>query len=189
VAGAAALVREAHPNWSPAEVMSALRLTAYEGGTEEDGITPWNPDDVGNGRVDLTQATRAGLVMNETYAHFRDADPVSGGDPKTLNLPAVRDSNCATGCRWIRTLHSGLSTSSTWEVTAFDTPNATISVSPMTFMLAPRGSAGDSVELTIIAHPRTTTPVNIGFSEVVLRSSSDPSLPPEHITVAIQYPH
>ncbi len=187
VAGAAALVREVHPNWSPAEVMSALRLTAYEGGTQENGITPWNPDDVGNGRVDLNKATLAGLVMDESYAHFRDADPTSGGDPRTLNLPAVRNSQCTTACTWTRTVRNGLSRESSWTVTLFDAPNAAISVSPMTFTLAPRGTPGDAQILTITARP-TTSGGALGFGEISFRSTSDSEMPSEHITVAVQSP-
>ncbi len=188
VAGAAALVREAHPEWTAAEVMSALRLTAFESGTEEDGSIPWNPDDVGNGRVDLAQATRAGLVMDETYAHFRDANPATGGDPKTLNLPSVRNTSCGASCTWMRVVRNGSTSSTTWNATTFDTPYAAIAISPTTFTLAPRGSPGDTQILTITARS-TSTGNNLGFGNILLRSSSDPSLPSEHITVAAQHHH
>jgi hypothetical protein len=195
VAGAAALVREAHPDWSALEVMSALRLTAATRGTKENGSTPWDADDVGNGRVDLTQATRAALVMDESIIHFVQADPAIGGDPKTLNLPAVRNTHCTPRCSWTRQLRNGVSTPVTWTVTSFDTPNAAISVSPMTFTLLPRGTRRDSFprdfidsqRITITAIPHSTIPGAVEFGSIVLHATSgDGSIPDEHITVAVQ---
>jgi subtilisin family serine protease len=86
-AGSAALVRAVHGDWTVEEVKSALMMTSFNGGTKEDGTTPWDADDVGTGRVDLTKAALAGLVMDETTQHFIDANPNAGGDPKTLNVP------------------------------------------------------------------------------------------------------
>jgi subtilisin family serine protease len=80
--GSAALVRAVHADWTVLEVRSALMMTAFNGGTKEDGTTPWDADDVGTGRVDLTKAALAGLVMNETTQHFIDANPNTGGDPR-----------------------------------------------------------------------------------------------------------
>ena len=109
-AGAAALVRAAQPSWTPIEVKSALMLTAVTTGTKEDGVTPWNADDVGSGRVDLTRAARAGFVMNETVANFLAANPSGGSiNLKTLNLPAVRNVGLSAGTPtyvWTRVLRN-----------------------------------------------------------------------------------
>ena len=78
-AGAAALVRALHPDWTPAQVQSALMTTAFQspdGGKEvqpvvkEDHLTPADPFDIGAGRVDLTRAGRAALLFNETAAGY-----------------------------------------------------------------------------------------------------------------------
>ncbi len=201
LAGAMALVRGAHSEWSPAELMSALRLTAYSGsgssprrGTQEDGATPWNPDDVGNGRVDLSKAALATIVMDETYAHFVAANPaLAGGDPKTLNLPAVRNTNCLVSCSWTRTLKSALYTRAEWSlqsitdaVTADGVTVAHISLSPVRGTLEARGAfgGGDTQVITITATPTTATLGDIGFADIVLQSDM-PGAPPEHITVAV----
>ncbi len=58
--GSAALVRAVHPDWTVSETRSALMMTSFNGGTKEDGTTPWDADDVGSGRLDLTKAALAG---------------------------------------------------------------------------------------------------------------------------------
>ena len=98
LAGSAALVRALQPTWLPSEVKSALMMTSFNGGFKENGTTPWDPDDVGTGRVDLNQVAKAGLVMNETFANYLAANPATGGDPRTLNIPSVRDMNCTPNC-------------------------------------------------------------------------------------------
>ena len=48
--GSAALVRAVHSDWTVREVKSAMMMTSFNGGTKEDGTTPWDADDVGNGQ-------------------------------------------------------------------------------------------------------------------------------------------
>ena len=51
VAGAFALLKQAHPDWSPAMAKSALMTTAYQDVTKEDGVTPADPFDMGAGHM------------------------------------------------------------------------------------------------------------------------------------------
>jgi subtilisin family serine protease len=180
VAGAAALIREIHPDWTVAEVKSALMTTAFQTGFQEDGITPWTADQVGSGRVDLTKAAKAGLTLDETYQRFVDANP-SGGTValKDLNIPSVRNANCQTSCTWTRTVKNQLSTSGSWNATATGTGFG-LTVSPATFTLAP----GATQELTITATP-TGTLSNVAFGQVNLVEASGQS-PDQHITAAVK---
>lgn len=69
--GSAALVKAAHPDWTPGQIKSALMMTAKQDGvTKEDGVTPADAFDYGSGRVDLTQAHRARVTISETGANF-----------------------------------------------------------------------------------------------------------------------
>lgn len=52
VAGLMALIDQAHPDWSPAAVKSALMTTAYSDVLKEDGVTRADPFDMGAGHVD-----------------------------------------------------------------------------------------------------------------------------------------
>ncbi|WP_158681546.1 S8 family serine peptidase [Microbulbifer pacificus] len=110
VAGALTLVRQAHPDWTPAEVQSALLMTAAQ--TVREPIDAWHDPRpahtyrAGAGRVDVAAAVEAGLVMDETAANFEFANPKNGGDVKQLNLPQLVDNDCRRNCSWIRTVRA-----------------------------------------------------------------------------------
>jgi hypothetical protein len=189
-AGAMALVRSIRPAWTPAEVKSAVMMTAKKEGTKEDRVTPWDPDDVGSGRVDLTKAARAGLVMNETTSNFLNADPATGGDVKTLNLPAMRNMQCAPHCTWTRTVRNTRTTPTSWNASAMAiTPGFNLTVSPANFSFT--GNLGETQELTITAVPTSVLTGPVAFGEVVLSQSAptgvgEPTAPDARMTVAIK---
>jgi hypothetical protein len=137
-AGAGALLVALNPTWSPAEVRSALALTANPDGlVKEDGATPADWFDIGSGLLDLHAAGNIGLVMDETYDNFVDANPDIGGDPKTLNLPAFLNYNCTGECSWTRTVTSVAQDPVTYTA-AVDVPTGmTITVEPASFTIDP----------------------------------------------------
>lgn len=200
IAGAAALLRAAHPDWTPAEVKSALMLTAFNGGHKEDLTTPWDADDVGNGRVDLTKAARTGIVMDETYANFVAANPASSGDPRTLNVPSMRDMDCNGTCNWTRTVRNAFVvagpadrvfadgfdgaaavTPTNWTATGNGAAGLTIDVSPSSFTL---DGTNTTQALTITATP-TTTLSDVTFGDIVLHETGGLA-PDVHMTVAVK---
>jgi subtilisin family serine protease len=113
IAGMAALIIEAQPNWSPAAIKSALMTTAYqEGVTKEDGSTPADPFDFGAGHAAPNSAVDPGLIYDATTndyyaflcgsgnADFVEADFFSGAcnalenagfpiDSSDLNLASI----------------------------------------------------------------------------------------------------
>ncbi|HEX6832496.1 MAG TPA: S8 family serine peptidase, partial [Rudaea sp.] len=125
VAGSMALLRQAHPDWTPAQVQSALQMTAARtvmyGATQYTDAKPAGTYRAGSGRVDVLAAVNAGLVMDESAANFGWANPHAGGDVKQLNLPQLVDSHCRDVCTWIRT------------VTATRDGSWTVSADPWTF--------------------------------------------------------
>jgi hypothetical protein len=192
-AGSAVLVRGVHSDWTVSEVKSAMMMTSFNGGTKEDGTTPWDADDVGNGRIDLTKAALAGLVMDETTQHYLDANPNTGGDPKTLNLPHVRNMDCTPSCTFTRTVRNTLTSATSWTATGNAiTPGFTVDVSPSSFSFT--GGLGETQELTITVTPNTNLTSAVAFGEVVLHAGANggdaPSgviiVPDERITVAIK---
>lgn len=70
VTGTAALVKSAHPNWSPAAIRSALMTTAYTKDTNSEyflsgGSTkPSDPFDIGAGHINPRKAIDPGLVYD-----------------------------------------------------------------------------------------------------------------------------
>jgi subtilisin family serine protease len=197
VAGSAALVRAVHPGWSPSEVKSALMLTASEGGTVENGTTPWTPDEVGSGRVDLTKAALAGFVLDETQARYRAADPATGGDPGTLNLASLRDvggCDAPAPCSWTRTLRDALPLPSSWTVSVDAPAGLDVAVDPPSFSFDGSGASADTVfrsgfdaEVTqTIAMTATTDPSLAGpqFADIVFHEANGLA-PDAHMPVAV----
>ena len=87
-AGASALVKAAHPNWTPAMIKSALMTSAAQGVVKEDGTTPATPFDDGSGSIRVNRAINPTAVLDETYADF----VASAGDPLhriNLNIASV----------------------------------------------------------------------------------------------------
>lgn len=195
ITGAAALVRQAHPDWSPMEVKSALQMTASKAGLKDDGTTPWDWDDVGSGRVDLTGAALAGLVLDETIQNFLDANPAAGGDVRTLNLPSVRDVACDPQCTWTRTVQAGQNFPTAWTVGGqgvdFD-----VQITPAEFELAERDVMfRDGAESVAALPSRSEQTVEITVSNVTagdirfgeINFTEDGGLAPEvHMTIAVQ---
>ncbi|CAL5197767.1 unnamed protein product [Lathyrus oleraceus] len=76
VSGLAALIKSAHPEWSPAAVRSALMTTAYtaykDGKNLQDSATgkPSTPFDHGSGHVDPIAALDPGLVYDLTVDDY-----------------------------------------------------------------------------------------------------------------------
>ncbi|MBW8184350.1 S8 family serine peptidase [Shewanella nanhaiensis] len=119
-AGAGAIVSAAQPAWSPYAVRSAMMMTSVNSSVlKEDGVTPADPFDMGAGRIDLARAIEVDLVLDETPLNFWNANPETGGDPKTLNIASMQDGKCVGSCEWTRTftntakhtVHVDLSTS------------------------------------------------------------------------------
>jgi subtilisin family serine protease len=127
VAGAMALLRQANPTWTASEVQSALSMTA-------DNVVKYHrlndaSDDLGDaeiyragtGRINLENAVKSGLIMDETAENFMSADPTNGGTPHKLNMPNLVNFSCAPECQWIRTVKA--TQDGTWSVSHDDVIN------------------------------------------------------------------
>jgi len=93
VAGAAAVVRQAWPSWTPAEVKAALMTTADPVVTAGGALAPATVQ--GAGRLDLGRAVDPGLLVTPpSFALSRGPDPsapaAGPGDPVTLTIRDVR---------------------------------------------------------------------------------------------------
>jgi len=146
LAGSATLVRALHPDWTPAEVQSALMTTALDSGIrKEDGVRPADSFDMGAGRIDLSKAGRAGFVLDEQGPNYLAANPKAGGDPTALNLASITSSDCVGICTWTRTLRGTVAGS--WTVRTSGPRALKLTVSPSRFTLA----AGATQRVTITA--------------------------------------
>ena len=127
-AGISALLKAAHPGWSPAMIKSALMTTADRGVVQEDGTTPASPFQAGSGSIRANRALYATIVFDETYANFvaSASNPLRRID---LNLPSV---NAPTMSGLITTMRTAINVSGKGqqlEVTTEAAPGVQIFVS------------------------------------------------------------
>ncbi|WOX04030.1 S8 family serine peptidase [Microbulbifer pacificus] len=134
VTGALALMTQAHPDWTPAEIQSALQLTAvaevWDPARNEKAST-WA---TGSGRLDVAAALDAQLIMDVPVEQYLEANPANGGNAGGLNTPYMIDMNCRLSCTWIRTVEATVD--GTWNISS-KTGEASVKLSatPATFSL------------------------------------------------------
>ncbi len=155
LAGAAALLRSAQPTWTVQEVKSAIQLTASPVGRKENETTPWDADDIGNGRIDLGKAARSGLVMNETFANFVAANPTSGNPNliRQLNLPSLRHITIAGSYVFSRTFRNAYGKAATWTAVTSGAPlGTTVTASPSSFTFGNDPLQTQTVLITVVVN-------------------------------------
>ncbi|SHI06329.1 S8 family serine peptidase [Ferrimonas marina] len=153
VAGAMALLKNAHPTWTPAEIQSALTTTASKvavQGDEYGNTAPVSFDDAGAGVINVDRAAMATLVQDESVDNYRAANPHSGGDVRHLNTPYLVDRECQGSCSWFRTFtatESGSWTVSSEEVDYTGASLMSLEFTPAYFSL----EAGESQRVMVTA--------------------------------------
>jgi minor extracellular serine protease Vpr len=115
VAGSSALLRQMHPDWTPAMVKGALVGTA----TRDTRLRTTNPQNIGAGVINLAAATATKAVLQPATLSFRKIEPESG-QSKTIAV----------------TLTNVSSSTQTFTATAAVTANATVSAAPLGAVLA-----------------------------------------------------
>lgn len=135
VAGAAALLRDLQPTWTPGQIKSALMLTATGAVVKEDGSTPADPFDVGSGRIDLHKAAHAGLLIDETGANFVSM----AGRLWDANYPSLYVPNLLGTISVTRTLKNTRPGRRTWTTRVTAPSDLKVKV-PGTFDIARNGS-------------------------------------------------
>ncbi len=97
LAGSAAVVRWLHPDWSAAEVRSAIVNTADQGVLKKSTSTALEPDVniIGAGRENLFSAVNATVALNPVSVSF-GAVPSGSGQTSTFDLTLTNLSGSAT---------------------------------------------------------------------------------------------
>ena len=150
MAGAAALVRAVHTDWSVAQVASALETTATAELAKDYDGTVTTPHERGAGRPRLGDAVNAGLFLDVSGAQFTSANPATGGNPKNLNLSSLVDASCQGSCSFSRTLTDQMGGGS-WTATAVNFPaGVQVSITPATFTLTNHAAKTVSVSVNLL---------------------------------------
>jgi subtilisin family serine protease len=174
VAGALALLDQAHPDWSPAMAKSALMTTAYQDVTKEDGSTPADPFDMGAGHMNpggkaiKGSAFQPGLVYDAGFTDYLgflcDAAPEIFTDPAAtcasladagvpteavdLNLPSIGVSQLPGSQTITRTVTSVAPGWRTFTASVDAPEGYSVSVSPSSLRLKSGQSATFEVTIT-----------------------------------------
>lgn len=136
VAGAAALLIQARPEWSPGRIKSALMTSAVTRRLVDDDLTPFDPFDAGAGRVQLQRALDPGLTFDVPVADYVAHE----NDLWSVNLPSVfLPADAPDQVVVTRRPRSELGASATWQINVTAPPDVSI-MAPASIALAPGSS-------------------------------------------------
>ncbi len=171
VAGIAALIKEAHPDWSPAAIKSALMTTAYQSVTLSDGSTQAIPFDFGSGHIDPNEAHDPGLVYDITADEY-DAFSCGVGspdvaqarcdeletnafsfEPADLNQPSVSVSQMVATRTVTRRVTNVGDSSETFSADIVNPSGIDVQVTPPSLTVGPGDSATYDVTMTYQSGP------------------------------------
>lgn len=169
VAGLYALVKQAHPDWSPAAARSAIMTTADTKVTSDDRKTQATPFEMGAGEIDPGKVDHKGSVFNPglvydaglfDYAGFTcgadlgvftpgSCDFLAGlgipFDASDLNLPSIGVAELAGSQTVVRTVTNVSDDTVTYRAKVKDLDGYDATVTPNKFTIAP----GDSVTFEV----------------------------------------
>ncbi len=168
VAGSAALLKQAHPTWSPAMIKSAL-MTTTSGVKLANGSPDPNRFGYGAGHLNPNPAADPGLVYDVStadYARFLcglNLTPPSGVGtcaslgtitPSNLNLASLT-ANSVLGTVTLNRRVTNVSAATSTYVASWTLPGYSVVVNPTSLTIAPGASANYTVALT-----KTSAPIN-----------------------------
>jgi subtilase family protein/fibronectin type III domain protein/PA domain-containing protein len=152
IAGLGALLTEAHRDWSPAVMRSALATTADA--LSRPGLNA--PFNTGSGQVRPNLAVDPGLVYDAGFADFlsflkgqgligNNVPPIDASD---LNLPSLAVGDLAGAQTLRRTVTNVGGSSATYTATVVAPAGFTVNVNPASFAVAPGGRQSFDVTIT-----------------------------------------
>jgi subtilisin family serine protease len=163
VAGSFALLKELHPDWSPAMAKSALMTTARQDVFKEDGSTDADPFDMGAGHIVPTSAADPGLVYDAGFFDYIDFLCGAGSgcffgstgiDPSDLNLASISIGELAGFQTITRTLTDvGGGGSGSYEVSVAAPTGIVVVVDPTSLTFGPGESKSYTVTFTTTSAP------------------------------------
>ncbi len=126
VAGAAILLRQLYPGWSPAEIKSALMSTAKYVDIYTDEGFPAQPLDMGAGRLDVAAATDPGVILDPPSLSF---SLVTTGTVKPIAVNVTSVATVAESYA-LTTLYTGDSFTETTELPGFSISPTVLALNP-----------------------------------------------------------
>ncbi len=161
-AGISALVKAAHPAWTPGQIKSALMTSSVQDVLDTDG-TPADPWDRGAGSLRANRAVSPTVTFDVSAADYMASasDPLNRVD---LNLPSINANPLAGALKTYRTAQNVSGRTQTFDVKVTTVDGLQISVSPARFTLKPNARQ----KLTIVIDG-TATPDGFHFAQLTVR--------------------
>jgi hypothetical protein len=171
-AGVSALVKSAHPDWTPEEIKSALMTSAVQTVVKEDGVTPATPFDDGAGSIRADRAVNPTVVFDENFADFVAAgkDPLHRVD---LNLASVDATTMSGSITTQRTATNVSGRAQTLDVEITQPAGVTITVGKKNNPVHVPRDGTETFSITIDA-PGVANGQYFGSIKLVPRSGSNP---------------
>jgi len=174
IAGLGALLTQAHPDWSPALIKSAIMTTSHQDVVDNDRVSPADPFDMGAGHVDpggeWTKGSMsqpglgydAGLFEYAAYTCGEDFGVFTSGscaflesigvpsDPSDLNLASIAVADLPGSQTVVRTVTSVANEKGwrTYNVSVDPPAGFAVTVSPSSFSLKSGDTATYAVTIT-----------------------------------------
>ncbi|HQX88393.1 MAG TPA: S8 family serine peptidase, partial [Ornithinibacter sp.] len=164
LAGASALVKAAHPTWTPGQIKSALMTSSTQDVLKEDGVTPADPFDRGAGSMRVDAAVAAVATISETPENLFG---IAAMDRVDLNLPSIQASPLPGAITTQRTLTNTTTRDQPFKASATGAKGLKVSVSPSSFSVPAGGTR--TITITIDG---TAAPDGWAFGQVTLTSTN-----------------
>jgi uncharacterized repeat protein (TIGR01451 family) len=159
VAGAAALMRQLHPDWTVAQIKTALTSTAVRSLVKEDLTTPADPFDMGAGRIDLAAASQAGATFAQS---------------------SFANDDCFAGCVFSNTITNVSGQTSTWHASAHSDSGLVVTFNQTEATLAD----GETMDFEFQVDGRTVVPNQWHFAWIIW-SESEGNAPDAYLPLAV----
>ena len=161
VAGVGALLVQAHRDWTPAMIRSALMTTGDQDVRKQDRTTPADPFDFGGGHIRPTPASDPGLVydagLGDYVSFLCGADAVADttcatfgvqpADPSDLNLASIGVEGLA-GTQSVTRRVTNVGPAGIYVPSVVAPPGVDVAVSPLQLDLAAGATAPYTVTFT-----------------------------------------
>jgi hypothetical protein len=175
-AGVSALVKAAHPTWTPGQIKSALMTSSIQDVLKPDGVTPADPFNTGAGSIRADRAISPTLTFDVSAAQYAafGSDPLHRIDANTPSVNAPTMSGSLTTTRTARNVSGALQT---FTVHTVAPAGGSITVKPSSFSIP----AGKTKLLTITINGEGLAADQQYFGSITLdaasASANDVSIP------------
>jgi len=154
IAGVAALIRQAHPDWSPATIKSALMTTSRQDISTSGNIADASPFDFGAGHIVPNSAIEPGLAYEISGDEYDAFAADMENEARHLNLPSVSLSSLAYSQSVTRRVTNVDDEAGSYLLEVSPPPGMRVEIDPGSISLAPGESATFDITITYESGPQ-----------------------------------